>query len=67
MYMGTSAHEKALCVFGESVMTIHNRTVHVDCSHVHVHRDAQTTEKSVFYGFLSLVSDYGKKLIYGRI
>ena len=30
-------------------------------------RDAQSTEKSVFYGPLSLVSVYGKKKIYGRI
>ena len=27
----------------------------------HVIRDAQSTEKSVFYGFLSLVSVYGQK------
>ena len=30
-------------------------------------RDAQSTEKSVFYGFLSLDSVYGFFLIYGRI
>ena len=30
-------------------------------------RDAQSPEKSVFYGFISLASVYGKIMIYGRI